>query len=108
MAVGQSTICDLERSEVRDTIKLDSLRRAADALECDLIYFLVPRTTLDTTVRAQARHKARQHLASAAHILRNKGTGQDVTDDVDAAELDELVLHFADRRGLWSESSAPR
>jgi predicted DNA-binding mobile mystery protein A len=46
MGVSQSTVTDLEASEVRGTIQLDSLHRAADALDCDLVYFLIPRTTL--------------------------------------------------------------
>jgi len=33
----------LEASEAREAISLNSLRRAAAALECDLVYFLVPR-----------------------------------------------------------------
>src|ERR1700722_17273494 len=59
MTVGQSTISGLERSEVRGTIKLETLRRAAGALDCDVLYYLVPRTTLEDTVQRRARSKAR-------------------------------------------------
>jgi transcriptional regulator with XRE-family HTH domain len=62
MGVTQSTVADLEASEVHGTIRLDTLRRAADALDCDVAYFLIPRTSLDEMVVSQARRKARRHL----------------------------------------------
>jgi predicted DNA-binding mobile mystery protein A len=36
----------LEQSEAADRVQLDTLRRAADALGCDLVYLLVPRRPL--------------------------------------------------------------
>jgi predicted DNA-binding mobile mystery protein A len=105
MAISQSTISDMEHSEIRDTIKLETLRRAAHALDCDLVYFLVPRTTLDDAVRVQARHKAVQHLAGVTHTVRLDDEAEAMDDT--AARLDELALRFMDRRGLWSEPMKP-
>jgi predicted DNA-binding mobile mystery protein A len=105
MNVGQSTVVDVERSEGRGTIQLDTLQRAADALDCELIYFLVPRTTLDEAVHTQARRKASRHLTSVAHDMRLED--QAVAEDDAAAQLDELTIRFIDRRGLWSESPIP-
>ncbi|MEX2230222.1 MAG: mobile mystery protein A [Dehalococcoidia bacterium] len=101
MQVSQQTIPDLERSELRGTIKLETLQRAADALDCDLVYFLRPRRSLDEAVQTQARRKAIQHLRSVAHHSRLED--QAVTDPETAAQLDDLVVRFVDRRGLWSE-----
>ena len=104
MKVGQSTVADIERSEAHATIKIDTLRRAADALDCDLVYSLVPRTTLEEAVRKQARRKAAQHLAGVAHHMRLEDQAVNVDDA--AAQLDELGLRFVDQRGLWSEPPA--
>ena len=104
MKVGQSTIADIERSEGHATIKIDTLMRAADALDCDLVYSLVPRTTLEEAVQAQARRKAAQHLTGVAHHMRLED--QAVTEDDAEAQLDELGSRFVDRRGLWSEPPA--
>lgn len=102
MGVAQQTIPDLERSEQRGTIKLETLQRAADALDCDLVYFLRPRRSLDELVTSQARHKAAQHLWRVAHHSRLED--QAVTDEDTAAQLDDLAAQFVDRRGLWTES----
>ncbi len=85
MDVGQSSISGLERRETSETIRLHSLRRAAKALDCDLVYFFVPRTTLDEAVLAQAQRKAAQLHGDQS------------------ATVDEVVEQLVDRRGLWSE-----
>ena len=103
LGVRQQSIPDLERSEQRETIKLETLRRAADALDCDLAYFLIPRRGLDSAVRDQARRKAAAHLAPIAHHSRLED--QSVSDADTEARLDRLATRLVDRRGLWTESN---
>jgi predicted DNA-binding mobile mystery protein A len=97
MGVGQSTVSGLERSEVQGTVRLDTLRRAAEALECDLVYYLSPRTTLAKAVRDQARRKALEELAGSGL------TGNDDNPLEDhRALLERLTTAHMDRPGLWS------
>lgn len=105
MGVSQQSIPDIERSEQRDTIKIETLQRAAAALDCDLVYFLVPRRDLEETVRSQARRKAARLLSGVAHNSRLED--QTVTDEDATAQLDDLAARFIDRRGLWTESDPP-
>jgi predicted DNA-binding mobile mystery protein A len=101
LGVRQQTIHDLEVSERRRTIQLDTLARAADAMDCDLVYALVPRTSLEETVRSRARRKAVSYLGPIAHHSRLED--QSVSDDETEAQLDDLTEHFIDRRGLWTD-----
>lgn len=55
MGVRQPSIVGLERSEEKGSIELATLRRAAEALDCTLVYALVPNKPLGATVRARAR-----------------------------------------------------
>src|SRR5258708_29177418 len=55
MGTTAGAVTRLEQSEAADRIRLDTLRRAADALECDLVYLLVPRRPLTAVVRDRAR-----------------------------------------------------
>ncbi len=101
MGIGQSTVVDIETSELHGGVKLDTLRRAADALDCELVYFLVPRTSLEQSVQAQARRKAGQHLGRVAHhsLLEE----QELSPSAAAGQLDRFAEQFVDRRGLWSD-----
>ncbi len=104
MGVSQQTIPDLERSEQRGTIKLETLRRVADALDCDLVYVLLPRRSLDELVTSQARRKAAQHLSPVAHHSRLEDQAATYGDT--EAQLEDLAAQFVDRRGLWTDSTS--
>jgi predicted DNA-binding mobile mystery protein A len=99
MGVSQSTIVGLERSEAQGTIKLKTLQKAASALDCDVFYYLAPRTTLEESVREQARKKARQDLDRGVLSFLN----EDGTASEDLELLDELALHYVDEKGLWAD-----
>src|SRR3984957_17846674 len=98
MGVGQSTISGLERSELRGSIKLDTLRRAARALDCDLVYYLAPRGTLEDVAMAQARRKAGKDRADDSSFREG-----DAADLDQSARIDELARDYLDRRGLWTD-----
>jgi len=98
MGVSQTRVSSIERAEADDAIKLDTLRRAADALDCDLVYFLVPRTSLDRAVQSQARRKATASLLHVAHNMRLEDQAVDPT-----GHIDDLAAELIDRRGLWAD-----
>src|ERR1700685_3160068 len=54
----------LEQSEAANRIRLDTLRRAADALGCDLVYLLVPRRQPTAVVRDRARGAGHRQAAA--------------------------------------------
>ena len=101
MGVSQSTVVDIERSEAEQTVKLETLQRAAEALECELVYFLVPRTTLEDAVRERARAKAARHLDRVAHHSRLED--QELTSDAQRAQQDRFAEDLIDRRRLWAD-----
>lgn len=104
MGVSQSTVVDIERSEADEKVKLATLRRAAEALDCELVYFLVPRTTLEDTVRERARAKAARHLERVAHHSRIED--QELTSDARRAQQDRFAEGLIDRRGLWADDDS--
>lgn len=101
MGVSQQVVSEIERNERQATARLETLSRAAAAMDCELVYALVPRTTLEETVRTQARRKAIYHLAHVAHHGRLEN--QEVSPDEHATQVEELATWFTDRRGLWTE-----
>mgnify|MGYP002636914393 CR=1 FL=1 len=62
MGIARPSLAQLEGNEIREAATLASLRRAADALGCDLQYVLIPRQPLVEMVADQARNRAWQKL----------------------------------------------
>jgi len=86
---------------MRGTIQLATLRRAAEALDCTLVYVLIPNKPLRTMVRDRARKLARRRLEAVDHTMLledQKVSGNDVE-----ARVDELAEDI-DPRALWDET----
>ncbi|MDE0675668.1 MAG: mobile mystery protein A [bacterium] len=101
LGISQQRVAALEQAEKQFSIQLDTLERVAAALNCHLVYALVPRTSLTEAVKAQARSKATQILLRAAHHSRLEN--QAGSDSLDA-RIEDLAETFVDRRGLWNDS----
>lgn len=73
--VSQSTVTSWEQSESRETITLGKLREAAEALNCELIYALVPRKPLEQQVQGRAAQVADRQLGRTHHTMRLEAQG---------------------------------
>jgi predicted DNA-binding mobile mystery protein A len=101
MGLSQHTIIELEQREAAETITLKTLRQAAEALDCQLVYALVPRATLEETVRSRARELAKERLARVNHTMRleNQAVGEsELTDELERL-VESLLAGRASR--LW-------
>jgi len=101
MGVAQATVVQMERSEAYETIQLATLRRAADALDCDLIYALVPRNgSLQHAVNAQASRRAHRAISAVDRSMELED--QAVRDPQEVrASLKRATLQLAASRRLW-------
>ena len=97
MGLTQAAVASMERSEASDKIQLDTLRRVADTMDCDLVYALVPRTGLESTLRAQARRELTPHLRAVAQTMSLED--QDSRPEAELIE-DEIARLIASGR-LW-------
>lgn len=65
LGVTRAAVYQLEEREVSRSVTLKQLEKAAAALDCEIVYALVPRKSLEQTIRAQARAKVEAQLRSA-------------------------------------------
>jgi predicted DNA-binding mobile mystery protein A len=98
--VSQPSVAWLEQSEAQGTIQIDTLRRIAEALDCKLVYVLVPNKSLEQTVRDRARLYARRRLEPIEHSMALED--QHVPRKNTEALIDEIVRETNPRR-LWDE-----
>ncbi|HXM68140.1 MAG TPA: hypothetical protein VN911_15525 [Candidatus Acidoferrum sp.] len=81
----------LEKAEAEDRITLKSLRAAANALGCDLVYALVPKgETLRELVEERARAQAKRQVLSVEHSM--------ALEDQAVGRVDEAVEAETKRR----------
>lgn len=65
-----SLVSALEKSEADYRISLSSLRAAAEALDCELVYALVPRSGTVDSIRSQrARAAASENVRAVEHSM---------------------------------------
>ena len=95
------TIEDMQEYEAKETIKLQTLRKLAKALDCRLVYAVVPNKPLEEMRLEQARKVARRQLKPVAHSMSLEAQG--ISDVDQKNELDRLVqrLLVGNPRKLW-------
>src|SRR5271156_6462709 len=82
----------LEKSEAEDRITLRSMRAAANALDCDLVYAFVPRAgSMQALIESRARAEAKNRVLGVEHsmALENQAVGR--IDEAVEAETRRLV-----------------
>jgi predicted DNA-binding mobile mystery protein A len=104
MGVTRQAVLQLELAERRKTATWTSLRKAADALDCDVVYAVVPRGSLNQVLLRQGRKQAERHLARVAHSMKLDahmvGTAEQ------ERQIEELASHLASMRSkaLWASN----
>jgi predicted DNA-binding mobile mystery protein A len=101
LGVAAMSVTDLEESERAGSAQLATLRRAADAMDCDLVYAFVPRVSLEDTVRRQALRVARRELARVDTTMRLED--QALPDEEAEARIAGFADSLIDDRALWDD-----
>jgi predicted DNA-binding mobile mystery protein A len=103
VGVVQSRAVDIEKAEMSGSITLDSLTRAANALDCELVYVLIPRKPLKDTVNDQALTLAKRHIKSTSHSMALEN--QKISPSSEAEQLKILATQIAENSGsnLWNK-----
>jgi predicted DNA-binding mobile mystery protein A len=103
LGVKQPRIIALEKAEVTGAASLQTLREAAEALDCTLVYAIVPTQSLEAIMRARAAEKADSELAHLHHTMALENQAMTKTDLADerARLIDELLA--GSMRRLWED-----
>ena len=99
LGIRSQSIDDLEKTEVSGGISLAALQRVAEAMDCTLVYALVPNQSLTALVQRRAETIARAAVAGVAHSMALED--QQVTEDLKQQVADYIEDHIAER-DLWS------
>jgi predicted DNA-binding mobile mystery protein A len=101
VGVSQAAVSETERTEARGDITLATLQRYATALDCDVIYALVPRRPLKEMLEERADQVARDQVTRVRHTmaLENQSPGNELLER-EIADLRQRLLEGKLSR-LW-------
>ena len=103
MGVSQPQVVAYEKAEAEGSITLGTLRRAAEALDCELVYALVPKSPLMDTLRIRAEAVAGARLVRLEHTMRLEN--QEVTAPELRRQRERMIdeLLRGKLRRLWDQ-----
>jgi predicted DNA-binding mobile mystery protein A len=104
MSVNQQRIARMERDERPGKITVKTLQAAAEAMNCVFVYGLVPRDTLEQTMRDQAKRLAKKQAARSNQLMRleNQELGETEKEKAFKNLVEEIVRTMP--KSLWEES----
>lgn len=88
LGVRAGSVSSLEKREAAGTATVASLRKTAEALDCDLRIAFVPRNGLQRAVEEQAKRKVNEERSRIVHSMRleaqDAGVARSLSEAVDA------------------------
>lgn len=103
LGLSTSRIQKLENDEVTGAVTIKTMRRTAEALDCVFVYAVIPRESLEATLKTQALKKAKQTRNNVMHSMSLEDQG--VNESANQYLLESLTEQFLTKssRTLWDD-----
>jgi predicted DNA-binding mobile mystery protein A len=99
LGIAQSRVSAIERGEIEDSLTLKTLHEAANALNCRLVYFLVPEKTLEETVQEQAIKFVKSETQGVVHSMKLENQSVEDFDEFIKTQVEEVLAKRANK--IW-------
>ncbi|MBL4838205.1 MAG: mobile mystery protein A [Kordiimonadaceae bacterium] len=96
----------LEKSEEQGSISIKNLKQVAEAMDCNVVYAIVPKESLEQSVNAQARAIARKALQQVSQYMLLEDQKPDSLSYDDKLNFDievaTYISEYVKDRDLWA------
>ena len=101
LGVTRALISQSESAELTGRVTLKKMREMAEAMNCRFVYAVVPKTTIQDTIAAQAEKKARTYVKKTSEHMALEG--QALSQMQIDYEVERLALGMTESppRDLW-------
>jgi transcriptional regulator with XRE-family HTH domain len=99
IGISQPRVNRLQLAELDGSVQLATLGRAARGLNCELVYYLVPKDSLEELIWQQAFIKASEEVGYDPGRVDQDPNGEMAAR---RREAEALTSSWVDRRGLWA------
>jgi predicted DNA-binding mobile mystery protein A len=89
--LSKTATASIERNEAKGVARLESLHRLAEAMDCELVYAVVPRSSLRDVIGSEARRAAEQMVGRVADSMALEAQ------ETSQPERERLVAELAGR-----------
>jgi predicted DNA-binding mobile mystery protein A len=103
LGVSAPWITALEKKELTGSVTINTMRQAAESLDCVFVYAVIPRESLADIIRRRAEGLAEKRLARVSHSMLLEAQQLSDTEQQKAlkAEVDALIRDMP--KELWDE-----
>jgi predicted DNA-binding mobile mystery protein A len=103
MEVPESRISSIEKGEISGKTTLDTMERAAAALNCRFVYAIVPNESLEQFLKQQARRIATARVEYVNHhmMLEGQQVGSEALEQLIQEDIDESLNELSLK--LWDK-----
>lgn len=106
LGISSAAVNKLEHAELHGGVTIGKLAEVAGALDCTLVYALVPNSTLEGTVLTQARAEAAAILGYVAQTMALEA--QDIDEGRRREAIERQAQQLVTGGGLWRASRRRR
>lgn len=107
LGVTRQSVLAQENSEIEGATRIDTLRRAANAMDCTFVYAFVPNRSLEETVRTRAAAVVDQVVRETSHSMALEGQAVPMLPAVRLHAIDDLIRTGNPWHALDSTSPVP-
>jgi predicted DNA-binding mobile mystery protein A len=104
LGLTRGRVNQLENAEIHDAVTLRTLKEAANALGCELIYAIVPKgnSTLEDIIKTRAEQIAKERVARVAHSMSLEAQTVDAdTLKIQKEELTKNLIEHLNKK-FWA------
>lgn len=102
--VTRRRITKIEEDEMQEALTIKTLKNIANAMECQLVYAIVPKTTIMQTIENQVKKIVTEQLTEISHHMNLENQG--ITDQkILNLQIEELIHQYFNKsfKHLWDK-----
>ena len=103
MGITRQSVLTLEESESDGRAGMESLKRAAEALDCSFVYAFLPNSSLENILREQIERVIAQRMKSVSHSMKLEDQLAELSDSA----YEALVIELMNSPKVW-HSTIPK
>lgn len=103
MGITRQSVLTLEESESDGKAGMDSLKRAAEAMDCSFVYAFLPNSSLENILRQQIDKVIAQRMKKVSHSMKLEDQLAELSDSA----YEALVIDLMNSPKVW-HSTIPK